>query len=68
MSEREKALLEALRVRPNAKAMQALRDDYHAWNAMGGTPTERMAVHALGVLIENHDKVQAVLAEHGATT
>lgn len=62
---REAALLEAVRVRPNPKAMAYLRDFYEAM-ADGGSRTDRLQAGALCLLIEMHDKVNAVLAEFGS--
>lgn len=64
---REIALLEAVRVRPNAAAIKELRNHLEAFRRVGRGRRESMQIGALALLLEMHDKVCAVLSEHRST-
>lgn len=65
-SPREAALLEAVRVCPNTRALDRLRDFLSAMEA-SDERDDLLTAGALRLLIEQNDKVVAVLAEHGRT-
>lgn len=55
------ALEEAVRVRPNAKAIAAFREHVEAWQAMGSDGREdRMAMECAAILLDTLDKIMAV--------
>ncbi|HCE07055.1 MAG TPA: hypothetical protein DEQ40_00345 [Oxalobacteraceae bacterium] len=60
MLDRLDGLERAIRVRPNAKAIAALREDIEATLAMGGTASDRIGAHAAAVLLDMLDKIMAV--------
>lgn len=60
MLDRLDGLERAVRVRPNAKAIAALRESIEIDLAMDGDAESRMAAHAASVLLDMFDKIVAV--------